>query len=442
MKLHSLFSLVLLAGACGKDDAARAPGKAPPPAEVGVIIVQAQPLTLTRELPGRTSAFRVAEVRARVNGIVQKRLFTEGSDVKMGQSLFQIDPAPYQAALESARAQVARAEATAQSANSLAERYTQLIQTNAISRQEYDDAIAKQKSAVAEVAAARAALKSAQINLDYTVVKAPIAGRIGRSDVTEGAYVQQSTATLLATVQQLDPMYVDLTWSSAELMRLRRSLESGELKSVDGKAKVSVILDDNREYPEPGILQFADVSVDQTTGSVALRALVPNPKTELLPGMFVRARIDEGTKESAILIPQRAVTRDQNGRPIALVVDKAGKVERRQLETDRAVGDSWLVTKGIAPGDQIVIEGLQKAKPGATVKPVPAGAAKDAGSVAKGAATTANDPGAAAKEAGAAAHAAGSAAKDAGSAATDGSAAKDAGSAVKGAGPAAKPAVR
>jgi membrane fusion protein (multidrug efflux system) len=401
-----------------------------------VITVQAQPLTLTRELPGRTSAFRVAEVRARVNGIVQKRLFTEGSDVKMGQSLFQIDPAPYQAALESARAQVARAEATAQSANSLAERYTQLIQTNAISRQEYDDAIAKQKSAVAEVAATRAALKSAQINLDYTVVKAPIAGRIGRSDVTEGAYVQQSTATLLATVQQLDPMYVDLTWSSADLMRLRRSLESGELKSVDGKAKVSVILEDNREYPEPGILQFADVSVDQTTGSVALRALVPNPKTELLPGMFVRARIDEGSKESAILIPQRAVTRDQNGRPIALVVDKAGKVERRQIETDRAVGDNWLVTKGIAPGDQIVIEGLQKAKPGATVKPVPAGAAKDAGSVAKGAGSAANDPGSAAYDAGSAAKGAGSAANDAVKDA--GSAAQGAGSAARGAGPAVR----
>ncbi|HEY5949257.1 MAG TPA: efflux RND transporter periplasmic adaptor subunit, partial [Kofleriaceae bacterium] len=326
MKFSCLLILALSAGACGKDDGARASSaKTPPPAEVGVISVAPQRLTLTRELPGRTSAFRVAEVRARVNGIVQKRLFTEGSDVKAGQSLFQIDPAPYQAALESAQAQQARAEASAESAKSLAERYTELIKTNAISRQEYDDAIAKQKSAVADVAAARAAVKTARINVDYTVVKAPIAGRIGRSEVTEGAYVQQSSATLLATVQQLDPLYVDLTWSSADLMRMRRALESGELKSVDGNAHVTVILEDGREYPQPGKLQFADVSVDQTTGSVALRALVPNPSSELLPGMFVRARVEEGTKDNALLVPQRAVTRDQNGRPIALVVDKAGK---------------------------------------------------------------------------------------------------------------------
>jgi membrane fusion protein, multidrug efflux system len=377
VKLHLLCSVLLIAAACGKDDGARAStGGTPPTVEVGVFTVQAKPLTLTRELPGRTSAFRVAEVRARVNGIVLKRLFTEGSDVKAGQSLFQIDPAPYQAALESAQAQVARAEATATSTKSLAERYEQLIQTNAISRQEYDDAIAKQKSAVADVAAARAAVKTARINVDYTTVKAPIAGRIGRSEVTEGAYVQQSSATLLATVQQLDPVYVDLTWSSADLMRMRRALETGELQSVDGNAKVVVVLEDGREYPQPGTLQFADVSVDQTTGSVALRAIVPNPKAELLPGMFVRARVEEGTKTNALLVPQRGVTRDQNGRPVALVVNQAGKVERRQLETDRAVGDSWLVTKGLAAGEQVILEGLQKAKPGATVKTVPAGAAK------------------------------------------------------------------
>ena len=378
MRFLSYLSILLIAGACGKDDGARASTGVPAPAEVGVITVQAQPVTLTRELPGRTSAFRVAEVRARVNGIVQKRLFTEGSDVKANQPLFQIDPAPYQAALESAQAQLARAEATAASTKSLAERYGELIKTNAISRQEYDDAIAKQKSAVADVAAATAAVKTARINVDYTVVKAPIAGRIGRSEVTEGAYVQQSTATLLATVQQLDTVYIDLTWSSADLMRMRRAIETGANKSVDGNAKVQVILQDGRTYAEPGTLQFADVSVDQTTGSVALRAIVPNPKAELLPGMFVRARIEEGSKDNAILVPQRAVTRDQNGRPIALVVDKAGKVERRQLETDRAIGDSWLVTKGLAAGEQLVIEGLQKARPGATVKVVPAKLTADA----------------------------------------------------------------
>lgn len=372
MKFPALVSLMLLAGGCGKEEAGAAAKGPPPTPEVGVIVVQAQTVSLTRELPGRTSAFRVAEVRARVNGIVQKRLFTEGADVKAGQPLFQIDPAPYQAALDSAEAQVARAEVTLASAKSFAERYAKLVETNAVSRQEFDDAVAKQKSAVADVAAARAAAKAARIDVDYTLVRAPIAGRIGRSEVTEGAYVQQGAATLLATVQQLDPMYVDLTWSTTELMRLRRAVESGALKSVDGKAQVNVVLDDGGVYPQPGTLQFADVSVDHTTGSVALRALVPNEKLELLPGMFVRARVEEGSVPNALLVPQRAVARDQNGRPVALVVDKAGKVERRHLETDRAIGDAWLVTKGLAAGEQIVIEGIQKARPGSTVKVVPA----------------------------------------------------------------------
>jgi membrane fusion protein (multidrug efflux system) len=329
-------------------------------------------VTLTRELPGRTSAFRVAEVRARVNGIVQKRLFAEGSDVKEGQKLFAIDPAPYEAALESARAQLVRAEATVESAKSLAERYEKLIQTNAISRQEYDDAVAKYKAAQADVATARAAVKSAQINVGYTTVTSPIAGRIGRSEVTEGAYVQQSGATLLATVQQLDPLYVDLTWSTTELMRVRREVETGALETVNGKAKIRVVLEDGREYGQAGTLEFADVSVDESTGSVSLRAVVPNPRNELLPGMFVRARIEEGTKPDAILVEQRAVTRDQNGRPLVMVVDRAGKVERRMITTDRALGSSWLVTDGLEPGELVVVEGLQKVRPGALVKPVPA----------------------------------------------------------------------
>jgi membrane fusion protein (multidrug efflux system) len=374
MKFSGLLCFALVAVACGKEQPQRSGAGGPAQvAEVGVITVQPKNVALTRELPGRTSAFRVAEVRARVNGIVQKRLFNEGADVKEGQPLFRIDPEPYRATLESAQAQVARAEATAESAKSLAERYTKLIETNAVSRQEYDDAVAKHKSALAEIAAARAAVKAARINLDYTVVTAPIAGRIGRSEVTEGAYVQQSTATLLAKIQQLDPVYVDLTWSAAELMRVRRSIEAGETASVDGTQKVAVILEDGRTYPEPGKLQFADVSVDQTTGSVALRALVPNPRAELLPGMFVRARIEEGEKANALLVPQRAVTRDQTGRAIVLVVDKAGKVERRLIETERELDDAWLVTKGLAAGDQIIVEGLQKARPGATVKTVPAG---------------------------------------------------------------------
>jgi len=373
-KLPPVLAALLLVASCGKDSGSSATAApAGRPVEVSVVTIAAQPLTLTRELPGRTSAFRVAEVRARVNGIIQKRLFTEGGDVKQGQPLFRIDPGPYQAAAESAQAQLARAEAMIVSARQLAERYTKLVETNAISRQEYDDAVVKVKTAEADVAAARAAVKTARINLDYTTVTAPLAGRIGRAEVTEGAYVQQSTATLLATIQQLDRMYVDLTWSSADVLRMRRALESGALQrdSAPGEAKVTIVLEDGRDYATPGTLQFADVSVDETTGSINLRAIVPNPKGELLPGMFVRARIEEGTSPQAILVPQRAVTRDQGGRPIAMIVDKDGKVERRSLVTDRAVGDSWLVTEGLAVGDRVIVEGLQKIRPGATVAAVP-----------------------------------------------------------------------
>ncbi|HSD91010.1 MAG TPA: efflux RND transporter periplasmic adaptor subunit [Kofleriaceae bacterium] len=375
-----LFSLI--AAGCARDDGGRAnpAGSGAPAIEVGVVTIQPTRLTLTRELPGRTSAFRIAEVRARVNGIVQKRLFVEGSDVKANQPLFWIDPAPYEAVLESARAQVVRAEATLESAKSLAERYEKLLATNAVSRQEYEDAVAKAKGAIADLAAARAAVKAAQINVDYTLVRAPIAGRIGRSEVTEGAYVQQAQATLLATVQQLDKLYVDLTWSSGEVMKLREELEGGQLEGVTGEAKVTIVLENGRDYPVQGTLQFADAKVDETTGSIALRATVPNPKLQLLPGMFVRARIDEGVKPDALLVPQRAVTRDQNGRAITNVALKDGRVERRVLETDRAVGDSWLVTKGLAPGDQVVVEGLQRLRPGVTVKAVPAGQGAGSGS--------------------------------------------------------------
>lgn len=377
----TLATSLLAAGAgCHGDDAkqANAAGAPQAPAQVGIVTLQPQSVTLTKELPGRTSAFRVAEVRARVNGIVLKRLFTEGADVKEGQPLFRIDPAPYQAALESAAAQVTRAEATVESAKSLAERYGKLIEANAISRQEYDDAMARVKTSQADIAAARAAVKSARINVDYTAVNAPVAGRIGRAEVTEGAYVQASGATLLATVQQLDKLYVDMTWSNTEVMRLRNALEAGKLTTQGGDATVRIILEDGREYHTPGTLQFTDASVDATTGSVSLRAIVPNPKGELLPGMFVRARIDEGTNPAALLVPQRAVTRDQSGRPVAMVVTADNKVERRMLETDRAVGDAWLVTKGLAAGDKVIVEGLQRARPGAQVAPVPAESIKAA----------------------------------------------------------------
>lgn len=384
MFLRSLaIALILASIACSSDNPAGASGPPPgKPMEVGAIVVAPRAVTLARELPGRTSAIRTAEVRARVNGIVLARKFVEGSDVKEGQVLFEIDPAPYRAALDSANAQLARATAMVESATALEDRYKKLIESNAVSRQEFDDAVAKRKTAQADVAAAQAAVKRAKIDLGYTAVKAPIAGRIGRAEVTEGAYVQAASATLLATVQQLDKVYVDVTWSTTEVMKLRRALESGQLQSGN-EAKVTVVLEDGRDYPIQGTLQFADVSVDPSTGSIALRAVVPNPKQELLPGMFVRARIEEGVAPQAILVPQKAVSRDQNGRPQVMVVDAQNKVERRSIEAERAVGDAWLVTKGLAAGERVVVEGLQKIRPGAPVTIAPPKAA-GSGSAAKG----------------------------------------------------------
>lgn len=368
----ALLATSLLA-ACG--------GKAPGPAsggpvEVGVVTIAPTAVTLTRELPGRTSAFRVAEVRARVNGIVQKRLFTEGSDVKEGQRLFLIDPAPYEAALEGARAALVRAEANLANATLVAQRFADLVKDDAVSRQENDTAQSSLKTAAADVAAARAAERVAALNLGYTSVTSPISGRIGRSAVTEGAYVQAALATQLATVQQLDPVYVDVPQSATEVLKLRRDLDSGRLQGAgQGQAKVRLVTDDGREYPQAGVLQFADVTVDPGTGSITLRMTFPNPKGELLPGLFVRTRLEEAVDPAALLVPQVAVTRDQKGLPVALVVNAEKKVERRQLVTDRAVGDAWLVTEGIKAGDQVIVEGLQKVRPGAPVNPVPAAAA-------------------------------------------------------------------
>jgi membrane fusion protein (multidrug efflux system) len=327
---------------------------------------------LTTELPGRASAVRIAEVRARVDGVVLKRLFVQGSEVTAGESLFQIDPAPYRAALESAQAQLARAEATATSAKLLAERYARLIRTNAVSRQEYDNAIAQQKAAAADVGAARAAVTTARINVGYTAVRAPIAGQTGRTAVTEGAYVRQGEATLLATVTQLDPIYVDTTLSTSDLLRVRREIASGQMQTIGGKPRVTIVLEDGSVHPQPGTLEVTDVNVDPTTGSVAMRAIVPNPTRELLPGMFVRARVEEGAVPDALLVPQRAVMRDPNGPAYAFVVDNAGKVLRRDLVVDREVDQAWLVTKGIAPGERVIVEGLQKAQPGAVVSARPA----------------------------------------------------------------------
>ena len=376
---RAALALTLMAAALACKKAPAAQQQQAGPVEVGVVTVTPTAVTLTKELPGRTSAFRVAEVRARVNGIVLKRLFEEGSDVKEGQRLYLVDPAPYQAALDQAKATLARAEANLANAKLQADRMADLVRDNAVSRQEHDSAMAAWKAAQAEVAAGRAAVQTASINVGYTAITAPVSGRIGRSSVTEGAYVQAAQATLLATIQQLDPVYVDLSQSSAEALALRRALASGKLQRAEnGGAKVELLLEDGREYGRPGALQFADVSVDPSTGSIGLRAIFPNPGRELLPGMFVRARLQEGVNPQALLVPQTGVTRDQKGNPTALVVNAERKVERRQLVTERAIGDAWLVTQGLAAGDQVIVEGVQKVRPGAAVSPVPAQGPKQA----------------------------------------------------------------
>lgn len=356
-------------GACSK----AAP---PPPAkgipEVGVITVQTQELQISSELPGRTSAYQIAEVRPQVGGIVEQRLFTEGGDVKAGEALYQIAPASYRAALDSAKAALAKAEASAMQARLKLDRYKELVAIKAVSQQDYDDANAAVKQTEADVAATRAALDTAQINLNYTRIVAPIAGRTGKSTVTPGALLTASQATALTTVQQLDPIYVDVTQSSTELMRLRRALESGKIKRAGAdKAKVKLLLEDGTSYAQEGNLAFSDVTVDPGTGAVSLRAVFPNPKHELLPGMYVRAVLQQGVNEQGIAVPQQGVTRNSKGEATALVVGADGKVEQRILQTGEARAGKWVVNAGLKVGDQLIVEGVQKAKPGTTVKPVP-----------------------------------------------------------------------
>ncbi|NTU41482.1 MAG: efflux RND transporter periplasmic adaptor subunit, partial [Nitrospirales bacterium] len=358
---------LILAG-CGKKQEA---GMMPPsgPAAVGVVVMEPERLVLTQELPGRTTPHLIAEVRPQVGGIIKERLFTEGSDVKEGQVLYKIDPASYQAALAAAKAALARAEANLAPARLKAERYSDLVKINAVSKQDYDDASAALKQAEAEVEAAKAALETTRINLAYTRVTAPISGRIGRSSVTTGALVKASQDAPLATIQQLDPVYVDLTQSSSEMLRLKRLIAGGEIrKGGSGQAKVKLILEDGTPYPLEGMLKFSEVTVDQGTGSVTLRTVFPNPKQVLLPGMFVRAIIEEGVKDQAILAPQQGVSRDPAGNAVALVVGAGDKVEKRVIKVDRTVGDKWLVTEGLKPGDRVIVEGVQKAKPGMPVK--------------------------------------------------------------------------
>ena len=347
-----------------------------PPAvpEVAVVALQTERLTLTTELPGRTTAFLVAEIRPQVNGILQKRLFMEGADVRAGSILYEIDPAPYQAAFEQAKAALAVAESHVPSARSRAERFKNLVAIHAVGQQDYDDAVGALATAEASAASARAALESARINLEYTPIKSPISGRIGRSSVTVGALVNAYQGNPLAVVQQLDPIYVDVIQSSAEILRLRRNMESGQLKQdKEARSKVSLKLEDGMPYPLEGTLQFRDITVDPTTGSVTLRAVFPNPDVVLLPGMFVRAAIEEGVNDRALLVPQQGVSRDTKGNPYALTVNGENKVEQRPLELDRAIGDRWLVRKGLVAGDRVVVEGQLRVRPGATVKVVPLG---------------------------------------------------------------------
>ena len=368
----------LMLTACGKQKGAGGPMQSGPP-EVSVMVVKPERVALTTELAGRTSAYLVAEVRPQVGGIIQKRLFTEGSDVKAGEVLYQIDPAMYQAAYAGAKATLSRLEANIISVRLKAERYKELVDINAVSRQDYDDASAALKQAEADVEGGKAALEIARINLAYTSVTAPISGRISRSSVTVGALVSASQAAALATIQQLDQVYVDVTQSSAEMMLLKQALASGRLRSAGaGQSRVKLLLENGAPYPLEGALKFSEVTVDQSTGSVTLRTVFPNPKHTLLPGMYVRAIIEEGVNDQAILVPQQGVTRNGKGDPTALVVDGSDKVELRVLKVERSIGDKWLVSGGLKAGDRVILEGLQKVRPGSPVKVVTFGSKPDA----------------------------------------------------------------
>lgn len=342
--------------------------------QVSVHIVKSAPLAVTTELPGRTDAYRVAEVRPQVSGIILHRNFTEGSDVKAGESLYQIDPATYQAAYDNAKGELVKAQAAANIAHLTVKRYVPLVGTQYVSKQEYDQAVATAQQADASVVAAKAGVESARINLAYTKVTSPINGRIGKSSVTEGALATNGQATALATVQQLDPIYVDVTQSSSDFMRLKQqtSLQKGDTSSVE------LLMENGQPYPLKGTLQFSDVTVDESTGSITLRALFPNPQHMLLPGMFVRARIDEGTQPDAILVPQQGVTRTPRGDATVLVVNEKNQVESRTVVAPQAIGDRWLITEGLKNGDRVIISGLPKVRPGVTVVAIPDTAATPA----------------------------------------------------------------
>jgi membrane fusion protein (multidrug efflux system) len=346
--------------------------QAPKVPEVAIVTIQPQRIELTTELPGRTLAFRIAEIRPQVNGIIQKRLFQEGSDVKAGQLLYQINPAPFQVAYDSAKASLGKSKANLPSIKLRLERYKELLVDRAVSQQDYDDAAASKEQAHADIEYWKALVEAARINLGYTRVTAPISGRVGRSSVTDGALVTAYQPITLATIQQLDPIYVDVTQSSAELLRLKRNFETGQLSTDEGNGrKVRLVLEDGTPYPLEGKLQFRDVTVDPTTGSYTLRIVVPNPENLLLPGMFVRAVVQEGVAEQAILAPQQGVSRTPKGDPVALVVDESGTVQQRMLKLNRAIGEKWLISSGLSAGERVIVEGMLNVRPGAVVKAVP-----------------------------------------------------------------------
>lgn len=362
--------ILLALAACGKkEDPAKAAGAgAPPPPMVSVVTIAAEPVSNVSELPGRVEAVRTAEVRARVGGIVQKRIFTEGGEVRAGQPLYQIDPAPFQAAANNAEAVLARAEANLGLTTTKVNRYKSLVETNAISKQEYDDLVSAQKLAAADVAAARAALDAAKLNVAYSTITAPISGRIGRTLITEGALVTANDSRAMAVIHQLDPIYVTLTQSSVEMARLREIMSQSGQHGV--KAKLTLVTEDGQPYPHAGQLLFSEAMVDPQSSSVVLRAQFPNPQLALMPGMYVRVRVEQGVRAGTLTVPQQAVMRTVDG-SMVMTVDGEGKVLPRPVKTDGAYGQKWIVSSGLKEGDTVIVEGLQKAKPGATVKPLP-----------------------------------------------------------------------
>lgn len=365
--LPAILLCVLLFAGCETKEQGQA--QAPPVPQVSTITVQPEKIMLSTQLPGRTTAFQIAEIRPQVSGLIQKRLFTEGSEVKAGQVLYQIEPDLFQAAFDNANAALSRAEANLPSIRSMAERYKTLLKDKAVSQQAYDDTVAGLQQLLAEIESLKAQVKTARINLEYTKVTAPISGRIGRSNVTVGAIVTAYQSMALATIQQLDPIYADMPQSTIDMLRLQNRLKEG-LLNQQGKDqnKVKLILEDGTPYTREGTLQFSDITVDPSTGSVTLRALFPNPEGIILPGMFIQAVIKEGVNEQAILIPQQGVSRDPKGNPYALIVDADSKAAFRPLTLDRAIGDKWLVSKGLAPGDRLIVEGLLMLRPGTVVE--------------------------------------------------------------------------